>query len=214
MYSILDWHALFKKLLVLGAGVFSKANLIKKEILYRFLVETTNFVILLFIWLHKEVPSFASADKSLTWGHSNKNWCARSRPPNVLNFYNVWFCTCFLPWPTTVTAKPKTSRQKQNTSRQHRKPHGKTKNLTAKTKYLTAKPKTSNLVLPWGFCFCLEVFGFAVTVVGHHSFCIKFEKNLPFVFQVTIYRMWAEAKSAFVSRFLYTSNISRWFPKM
>ena len=39
-------------------------------------------------------------------------------------------------WPTTVTAKPKTSRQKQ-------KPHGKNKNLTAKTKYLTAKPKTS-----------------------------------------------------------------------
>ena len=113
-----------------------------------------------------------------------------------------------------LTAKPKTSRQKQNTSRQHRKPHGKTKNLTAKTKYLTAKPKTSNLVLPWGFCFCLEVFGFAVTVVGHHSFCIKFEKNLPFVFQVTIYRMWAEAKSAFVSRFLYTSDLSRWFPKM
>ena len=71
-------------------------------------------------------------------------------------------------WPTTVTAKPKTSRQKQNTSRQHQKPHsknktsrqikiphgkikiphGKTKNLTAKskyltTKYLTAKPYTS-----------------------------------------------------------------------
>ena len=50
--------------------------------------------------------------------------------------YNLW-------WPTTVTAKPKTSRQKQ-------KHHGKTKNLTAKikyltakTKYLTAKPKTS-----------------------------------------------------------------------
>ena len=41
-----------------------------------------------------------------------------------------------LRWPTTVTAKPKTSRQNQ-------KPHGKTKNLTAKTKYLTAKPKTS-----------------------------------------------------------------------
>ena len=71
--------------------------------------------------------------------------------------------------------------------------HGKTKNLTAKTKYLTAKPKTSRqqilhsknqiphgkskyprqnqsyfafavkyLVLPWGF-------GFAVTVVSHHS---------------------------------------------
>ena len=43
---------------------------------------------------------------------------------------------CSIWWPTTVTAKPKTSRQKQ-------KHHGKTKNLTAKTKYLTAKPKTS-----------------------------------------------------------------------
>ena len=73
-------------------------------------------------------------------------------------------------WPTTVTAKPKTSRQnhkphgktknltaKPKTSRQNQKrhgqtkkphgkkkiPHGKTKNLTAKTKYLTAKPNTS-----------------------------------------------------------------------
>ena len=45
--------------------------------------------------------------------------------------------------PTTVTAKPKTSRQKQNTSRQNRKPHGKTKNFTAKTTYLTTKPKPS-----------------------------------------------------------------------
>ena len=68
-----------------------------------------------------------------------------------------------LRWPTTVTAKPKTSRQnrkphgknknltakpktsrqKQNTSRQKRKTPGKNKNLTAKTKYLTTKPKTS-----------------------------------------------------------------------
>ena len=81
----------------------------------------------------------------------------------------------FLWWPTTVTAKPKTSRQKQ-------KHHGKTKNLTAKTKYLTAKPKTSRqnqihhsknkialilicrgyLLLREVFGFCCEVFGFAV----------------------------------------------------
>ena len=62
-----------------------------------------------------------------------------------------------LRWPTTVTAKPKTSRQKQNTSRQNQKPHDKTENLTAKpkisrqnqkrnftakTKYFTAKPNT------------------------------------------------------------------------
>ena len=106
-----------------------------------------------------------------------------------------------------LTAKTQYLAATQKTSRQNQKPH-------VKSKYLTAKPKTSNLVLPWGFCFCLEVFGFAVTVVGHHSFCIKFEKNLPFVFQVTIHRMWAEEKPAFLSRFLFTPDLSRWFPKM
>ena len=91
-------------------------------------------------------------------------------------------------WPTTVNAKPKTSRQKQNTSRQNQKPHGKnkiphgkTKNFTAKTKYLTAKPKTSRqkqntsrqnqilhskskiaLVLPWVFAFAVRYLVFAV----------------------------------------------------
>ena len=131
-------------------------------------------------------------------------------------------------WPTTVTAKPKTSRQ-------NRKPHGKNKNLTAnpktsqqkqnmsrknqnphsKTKDLMAKPNTSQqkwntprqkqtpmakpklfcscsevfgfdvryfvfavryfgfavrfLVLLWCFCFCHEVFRFAMTVVGHRK---------------------------------------------
>ena len=95
----------------------------------------------------------------------------------------------YIRWPTTVTAKPKTSRQKQNTSLQNRKPHdknkiphGKTENLTAKTKYLTAKPKTSQqkpntsrkskyprqikikaiLFLPWGFWFCRDVFVFTM----------------------------------------------------
>ena len=53
-------------------------------------------------------------------------------------------------WPTTVTAKPKTSRQKQKHHGKNKIPHGKTKNLTAKTKVphgkaknLTAKPNTS-----------------------------------------------------------------------
>ena len=67
-------------------------------------------------------------------------------------------------WPTTVTAKPKTSRQKQ-------KHHGKTKNLTAKTKYLTAKPNTSqqkqnSFGFAVGICFCREVFGFCCEVFG------------------------------------------------
>ena len=61
-----------------------------------------------------------------------------------------------LRWPTTVTAKPKTSRQKQKphgktknlstkpkTSRQNQKLHGKNKIPHGKTKNLTAKPKTS-----------------------------------------------------------------------
>ena len=48
-------------------------------------------------------------------------------------------------WPTTVNAKPKTSRQKQNTSRQNQKPHGKNKIPHGKTKNFTAKTKTSRL---------------------------------------------------------------------
>ena len=73
--------------------------------------------------------------------------------PSKLKFRNTSFSVRKNPlvrWPTTVTAKPKTSRQKQNTSRQNQKPHGKnkiphgkTENLTAKTKYLSTKPKTS-----------------------------------------------------------------------
>ena len=67
-----------------------------------------------------------------------------------------------LRWPTTVTAKPKTSRQnqkpldktenltakpktsrqKQNTSRQNQKPLGKTKDLTAKPNTSQQKPNT------------------------------------------------------------------------
>ena len=83
----------------------------------------------------------------------------------ILGQYSLYVfpSVCSIWWPTTVTAKPKTSRQKQ-------KHHGKTKNLTAKTKYLAAKPKTSRqkqitsrqnqilhsqnkiaLVLPWVF---------------------------------------------------------------
>ena len=68
----------------------------------------------------------------------------------------------------------KTSRQKQNTSQQNQKPHSKTKDLTAKTKYPMAKANTHSktkaiLLLLWStwfchevFCFCREVFGFAM----------------------------------------------------
>ena len=90
----------------------------------------------------------------------------------LLNELDVWYIW----WPTTVTAKPKTSRQKQ-------KHHGKTKNLTAKSN--TSEQQQNSfafavrflvlswdilflpwgfgfavrfLFLPWGFCFCREVF--------------------------------------------------------
>ena len=91
-------------------------------------------------------------------------------------------------WPTTVTAKPKTSRQKtktprlkQNTSQQNQKPQGENKIPHGKTKSLTAKPNTSQQKqnsfgfavvicfcrevfgqLLWRICFCREGFGFAV----------------------------------------------------
>ena len=96
---------------------------------------------------------------------------------------------------TIPHGKTKTSQQKQNTSqqnqkltakpkasRQNQRPHGKTKYFTAKTKYLTAKANIHGktkanfafavkyLVLPRGFWFRREVFGFAVTVVGHHNY--------------------------------------------
>ena len=88
-----------------------------------------------------------------------------------------------------LTAKSKTSRQKQNTSRQNQNPHGKTKTLTAKPNTSQQKPNTSRqkqiptakpklfcfccevLVLPWGFWFCREVFGFAVR---YFVFAVRF----------------------------------------
>ena len=83
--------------------------------------------------------------------------CPKANFPLLHHLRLVW-------WPTTVTAKPKTSRQKQ-------KHHGKTKNLTAKTKYLTAKPNTSqqkqnSFGFAVGICFCREVFGFCCEVFG------------------------------------------------
>ena len=90
-----------------------------------------------------------------------------------LSFYvpdKIWLCTIW--WPTTVTAKPKTSRQKQNSSRQNQKtsrqkqnssrqnqkphsknkiPHGKTKNLTAKPS--TSQQKQNSFSFAVGFCF-------------------------------------------------------------
>ena len=127
--------------------------------------------------------------KGISWPVSSDKWKAPLASMYQTKYDSVLW------WPTTVTAKPKTSPQKQNTSRQNQKPHdknkiphGKTKNLTAKTKYLTAKPKTSRqnqilhsknkiaLVLPWVFAFfhsiwfCREIFGFAVTVV-RYSLC-------------------------------------------
>ena len=58
-----------------------------------------------------------------------------------VTFVDSTFLRANLRWPTTVTAKPKTSRQKQNTSRQNRKPQGKNENLTAKPKTSRQKRK-------------------------------------------------------------------------
>ena len=66
-----------------------------------------------------------------------------------------------------LKAKTKTSQQKQNTSRQNQNPHRKTKDLTAKPNTSQQKPNTSRqnqtpTANPKLFCFCCEVFGFAM----------------------------------------------------
>ena len=78
-----------------------------------------------------------------------------------VTFVDSTFLRANLRWPTTLTAKPKTSRQ-------NRKPQGKNENLTAKpktsrqkNKNLTAKPKILLILFsPWSFWFCREVFCF------------------------------------------------------
>ena len=68
-----------------------------------------------------------------------------------------------------LTAKAKTSRQNQNTPRQNQKPHGKTKDPTAKPKSFCSLWSIwfcrgiFCLVCREVFCFCREVFVFAVT---------------------------------------------------
>ena len=111
---------------------------------------------------------------------------------SIGQFNRVW-------WPTTVTAKPKTSRQKQNTSRQNQILHSKSKialvlpwvfafavrYLVFAVKYLVLPWGLSLfsfavrslvlswgiLFLQWGFCFCREVFGFAVR---YFVFAVRF----------------------------------------
>ena len=66
-----------------------------------------------------------------------------------------------------LTAKTKTSRQKQNTSPKNQNSHGKTNDLMAKPNTSQQKPNTSRqnqipTAKPKLFCFCREVFGFAV----------------------------------------------------
>ena len=117
--------------------------------------------------------------KGISWPVSSDKWKAPLASMYQTKYDSVLW------WPTTVTAKPKTSRQKQNTSRQNQKPHGKNKIPHGKTKNLTAKPNTSHskdkiaLVLPWVFAFfhsiwfCREVFGFAVTVVRYSLYTVE-----------------------------------------
>ena len=85
----------------------------------------------------------------------------------------------FLRWLTTVTAKEVTSRKK---------PHGKRKRLTAVSLgrqvfsfavslFLSA---VRFLLLSRVFLFCREVISFAVTVVGHRTFCCRSHTKLKF----------------------------------
>ena len=87
----------------------------------------------------------------------------------------------FLRWLTTVTAKEVTSRKK---------PHGKRKRLTvvslgrevfsfAVSLFLSA---VRFLLLSRVFLFCREVISFAVTVVGHRTFCCR--ESFPFCGEV------------------------------
>ena len=64
-------------------------------------------------------------------------------------------------------AKPKTSRQNQILHSKNQIPHGKSKYPRQNQSYFVFAVKY--LVLPWCVCSCREVFGFAVTVVGHHT---------------------------------------------
>ena len=91
-----------------------------------------------------------------------------------------------------VTAKTKYLTAKPKTSQRNQKPHGKNKNIMAKPKTSRQKQNTSRqnqilqskiaLVLPWGFCFFRDDFGFAVTVVGHHTL-----HQLPTVFFLLLF---------------------------
>ena len=90
-------------------------------------------------------------------------------PGTLLAIANLW-------WPTTVTAKTKTSRQWQNTSRQNQILHGENKIALVlqwvfafAVRYLVFAVKY--LVLPWGLWFCREVFGF---VVRYFVFAVRF----------------------------------------
>ena len=93
-----------------------------------------------------------------------------------------------------LTAKPKTSRQNQILHSKNQIPHGKSKYPRQNQSYFAFAVKylvlpwcfcfcreifgfamryfvfaVTFLVLPWYFCFCCEVFGFVMTVVGHHK---------------------------------------------
>ena len=78
-----------------------------------------------------------------------------------------------------LMAKPNTSQQKPNTSRQKQIPMAKPKLFRScsevfgfATRYFVFAVRYFGfavMFLSWGFWFCCDVFGFAVTVVGHHK---------------------------------------------
>ena len=112
-------------------------------------------------------------------------------------------------WPTTVTAKPKTSRQNQML-------HSKNKIALVlpwvfafAVRYLAFAVKY--LVSPWGLWFCREGFGF---VVRYFVFTVRF-LVLPWVFVFAVrflvlpWQLWATVNTWYVCRW-YIHNYSSW----
>ena len=113
-------------------------------------------------------------------------------------------------WPTTVTAKPKTSRQNQML-------HSKNKiavvlpwvfafavrYLAFAVKYLAFAVRS--LILPWGFWFCREVFCFCREVF---VFAVRFSV-LPWGILFLPWQLWATVNTWYVCRW-YIHNYSSW----
>ena len=105
----------------------------------------------------KRQPAIILTKRDFTLPHQGYIWVFLGGSSKNVFIVANWY---FLWWPTTVTAKPKTSRQKQML-------HSKNKLALVlpcvdafAVRYLDFAVKY--LFLPWGFWFCREVFGLDV----------------------------------------------------